>query len=72
MNNLENCFKQGLLRKAEPSIEKGKESIRQAKEWLSEAVKSKDAGAYKSAVSSAYLAFFHAARAVLFPNFDSF
>lgn len=66
MNNIENCFRQGLLRKVEPSLTKSKESIAEAREWLSEARKNVAAEAYKSAISSLYLAIFHSARAVLF------
>jgi len=38
----------------------------QAGEWLDEAKKNAAAEAYRSALASAYLAFFHAARTVLF------
>jgi len=38
----------------------------QAGEWLSEAEKNQEAEAYRSALSSAYMAVFHSARAVLF------
>jgi len=38
----------------------------QAGEWLDEAEKNMAAEAYRSALASAYLAFFHAARTVLF------
>lgn len=64
--NREDCFRQGLLRIVEPSLTKSKESIVEAKEWLSEARKNTEAEAYKSAISSIYLALFHSARAVLF------
>lgn len=66
MNNIEDCFRQGLLRRVEPSLTKSKESMAEAREWLSEARKNVDAEAYKSAISSLYLAIFHSARAVLF------
>lgn len=64
--NYKECFKQGLLRKVEPSDGKSKESIVQAEEWLNEAMINCEAGAFRSALSSAYLSLFHAARAVLF------
>lgn len=66
MNNIEDCFRQGLLRRVEPSLTKSKESIAEARDWLSEARKNVEAEAYKSAISSLYLAIFHSARAVLF------
>lgn len=66
LNNIEDCFRQGLLRRVEPSLTKSKESIAEAREWLSEARKNVEAEAYKSAISSLYLAIFHSARAVLF------
>lgn len=66
MNNIEDCFRKGLLRRVEPSLTKSKESIKEAREWLSEARKNRAAEAYKSAISSLYLAIFHSARSVLF------
>ncbi len=63
---MEDCFRQGLLRRAEPSLTKSEESIAEAREWLSEARKNLAGEAYKSAISSLYLAIFHSARAVLF------
>ena len=66
LNNLEKCFQKGLLRRVEPSKSKGELSIKQAEEWLIEARKNLKGGAYRSSHLSSYLAFFHAARAVLF------
>lgn len=66
MNKMEDCFRKGLLRRVEPSLTKSKYSITEAREWLSEAMKNKASEAYKSAISSLYLAIFHSARAVLF------
>lgn len=66
MINLDDCFRKGLLRNVEPSSDKSKESVSEAREWLSEAKKNMAAGAFKSAISSLYLALFHSARAVLF------
>lgn len=63
---MERCFEQGLLLKVEPSKRKSELSIKQAKEWLGEASKNLKSGTYRSAQLSIYLAFFHAARAVLF------
>ena len=45
---------------------KSEQSMLQARDWLSEAEKNLEAEALRSAISSAYLAVFHSARAVLF------
>jgi uncharacterized protein (UPF0332 family) len=66
LKNIEDCFERGLLRKVEPSRSKSEQSMLQAGEWLSEAEKNLEAEAYRSALSSAYMAVFHSARAVLF------
>jgi len=66
LKNIDDCFERGLLRRVEPSRIKSEQSILQAREWLSEAEKNLDAEAYRSALSSAYLAVFHSARAILF------
>ena len=66
MKNIDNCFELGLLRKTEPSRSKSDQSLHSAREWLSEAEKNLEAEALRSALSSAYLAVFHSARAVLF------
>ncbi len=50
----------------EPSLTKSEQSLLQARDWLSEAEKNLEAEALRSAISSAYLAVFHSARAVLF------
>ena len=54
------------MRKVEPSRTKSDQSLIQARDWLSEAEKNLKAEAYRSALSSAYLAIFHSARAILF------
>jgi uncharacterized protein (UPF0332 family) len=66
LKNIDDCFERGLLRKVEPSKAKSDKSLLQAGEWLIEAEKNLEAGALRSAVSSAYLAVFHCSRAVLF------
>jgi len=60
------CFKQGLLRKVEPSKEKGKISLKKAEEWLSESEKNISVSAYDSCIASSYMAMFHSSRAILF------
>lgn len=54
------------MRKVEPSRTKSEQSLIQARDWLSEAEKNLEAEACRSAISSAYLAIFHSASAVLF------
>jgi len=66
LKNIDDCFELGLLRKTEPSHSKSERSLLSAREWLSEARKNLEAEALRSALSSAYLAVFHSARAVLF------
>ncbi len=66
LKGIDDCFERGLLRKVEPSLAKGNQSLIQAGDWLSEAEKNLQAEAYRSALSSAYSAIFHSARAVLF------
>ena len=66
MKNIDDCFRLGLLRRTEPSRSKSDQSLLSAREWLSEAEKNLEAEALRSALSSAYLAVFHSARAVLF------
>jgi uncharacterized protein (UPF0332 family) len=66
LKNIDDCFERGLLRKVESSRTKSDQSLIQAGEWLSEAEKNLEAEALRSAISSAYLAVFHSARAVLF------
>lgn len=66
MNELDRCFKKGLLRKVEPSRTKSKQSLNEATKWLKETTTNLESGAYNSAQLSVYLVFFHSARAVLF------
>ena len=66
MRSIDECFERGLLRKVEPSRIKSPQSLRLAADWLREAEANFEAEAYRSALSSAYLAVFHSARAVLF------
>ena len=66
LKSIDDCFERGLLRRVEPSRTKSEQSLLSARDWLSEAEKNLEAGAFRSAVSSAYLAVFHSARAILF------
>ena len=49
-----------------PPVTRSEQSLHQARDWLSVAEKNLEAEALRSAISSAYLAVFHSARAVLF------
>jgi uncharacterized protein (UPF0332 family) len=66
LNGYGDCFKKGLLRKVEPSVEKGEFSLKKAEEWIRESEKNLSASAYSSCVISSYMAMFHSSRALLF------
>lgn len=66
MKTIDDCFERGLLRRVEPSRTKSEQSLHLARDWLCEAETNLEAEAYRSALSSAYLAIFHSARAILF------
>ncbi len=66
LSDYENCFKRGLLRKIQPSKEKGMRSLEKAEEWVEESEKNITVFAYDSCISSSYMAMFHSARAILF------
>jgi len=52
LKNIDDCFERGLLRRVEPSGIKCIQSLRQARDWHSEAEKNLEAGASRSAVPS--------------------
>ena len=54
------------MQKVEPSENKGMDSLNKAEDWIEEARKNKEASAYDSCISSAYMVMFHSARAILF------
>ena len=62
----EECLRQGLLRRMPPSKDKAAQSLQKAQRWLAEARQTLKSGASGAAVLAAYLAMFHAARALLF------
>jgi len=66
MKGTDDCFGRGLLRRVDPSDEKARLSLAQAGEWADEAAKALAIGVVRSAMSAVYMAYFHAARAVLF------
>lgn len=64
--NYEDCLSRGFLRKIPPSKDHADRSFEKAQRWLKEAVTTLKSKAFNSTVSAAYLAMFHAARALLF------
>ncbi len=71
VKTIEDCFRFRLLRAISPSIEKSKRSLELAKRSLSEMsflFKRTEEMAYKFIITSAYMAMFHAARAVLYKD----
>ena len=64
------CIKENLLRKIPPSKNKASQSLKKAKEWLSESEKSLKGDASGSSILASYMAMFHAARSILF--FDGY
>lgn len=62
----EDCLSKGLLQRIPPSKEQGKRSLDKAQRWLDEAKAVLESKAFNSSISAAYLAMFHAARAILF------
>ena len=66
IRNVEDCFKFRLLRKINPDEEKTKKSLEIAKNRLNEANKAIELEIFQYAVLEAYMAMFHAARALLY------
>lgn len=64
--DFESCIEGGLLRSMPPSKEKADGSRKAAEKWLEEAQNGLDSGTFNASILSAYLAMFHAARAILF------
>lgn len=66
MFSLEDCYTRGLLRKITPSPENAQRSLSFARIWLREADITLEAGAARTALVAVYMAYFHAARSILF------
>jgi len=64
--SLEDCLREGLLRRVPPSPQGAEGSIRAARRWLEEAERGLRAGANSSSVLASYLSMFHSARAILY------
>ncbi|HOF96716.1 MAG: HEPN domain-containing protein [Methanoculleus sp.] len=66
MATIEDCFSKKLIRRVVPSREKANESLNLASSYLCEARQVAGIGANRMSLAGAYMAWFHAARAVLF------
>jgi len=65
LDELEELFQNGMLRKVTPSPLKSALSIKEAKLWLEEAKMNLKSGIFLSARVSSYMAFYHAIRSIL-------
>lgn len=66
--NLEDCLKQGLLKRIEPDMENAVRSLETSEEKLHDAKKNLKIRCYDVVVVFSYTAMFHAARALLFKD----
>ena len=66
--DFEECLRRGYLRRIEPQPELARLSLSKARTFLESARKNLNIGIYDGALVMAYLAFFHAARALLFKD----
>ncbi len=66
IRNIEDCFKFRLLRKIKPDKEKSKLSLKISEERLNRAKEAVELKFFEFAVLEAYMAMFHAARALLY------
>ena len=64
--SLEDCLREGKLRRVPPSPQGAEGSMRAAHKWLEDAERSLKAGAASSSVLTSYLSMFHSARAILY------
>jgi len=64
--NIEDCLEEGLLKKVPPNKDKAIKSLEKSKHLLELAESELNSGFYESAIVSAYMSVFHAARAILF------
>ncbi len=66
--NVDECFKLRLLRKIQPDIKKSKRSLEIARARLKRAAEALHAAFFEFVVLEAYMAMFHAARALLYKD----
>ena len=64
--NIDDCFKEGLLKRIKPQLETAKKEIENAKKYLDKARKNEGMGIHDIAVIAAYTSMFHAARTILY------
>jgi len=64
--NIEDCLEEGLLKRVPPNKDKAIKSLEKSKHLLELAESELNSGFYESAIVSAYMSVFHAARAILF------
>ncbi len=64
--NIDDCFRDGSLRRTAPDLENARKSIQQAKMNLEDARKNISIGCHRVALIVCYTAMFHTARAILF------
>jgi uncharacterized protein (UPF0332 family) len=64
--NIRDCFKEGLLRKAAPSLEMAQKEIDNSGKYLADAKRCLQEGMPEMAVVAVYTSMFHASRALLF------
>lgn len=68
IRNVNDCFKERLLRKINPDIEKSKKSMQQATLRIKRAKEALTAKYFHIVLIESYTAMFHAARAVLYKD----
>ncbi len=66
--NIKDCFRNRILKKIPPNLEKTNSSIRIAEAKLEEAKKLFSAGFFSNAILSVYTLMFHSARALLYKD----
>lgn len=64
--NLDDCLKEGLLKKTKPSFSMSQDSLARASSYIDKARSNLDLNNYDLVVVCAYTSMFHAARALLF------
>ena len=65
---LQDCYKQGLLKKIKPDPENAERSIMQARKNIDDAVKNLEIECYNVVIILCYTSMFHTARALLFKD----
>ncbi len=63
--NINDCFREGLLKRIRPDTEAAEREVEKAKEYLVKAKKNEEIKIHDFAVVAAYTSMFHAARAIL-------